>query len=109
MGEPGFADDDLRAQAGRGQAALLQLLGQRGNQRRLIELGAMAILAPDQPPAQKARRLIVELRADFFADAAPGLRLSLHLRRLDWFFDELQISRPAWLIVAPPGRSVLRG
>ena len=53
--------DDLRVQAGRGDAALLQLLRQWCDDRHGIEFAAMDELAPDESAAHEARRLVVEL------------------------------------------------
>ena len=92
--------DDLREQAGRGNASLLELLRQRGDDGHGVEFAAPDELAPDESKAHEARRLVVELRADFLADAAPGLRRGLYLRRFDDLLDDLQIRGPARLMAA---------
>ena len=95
-----LAHDDLCEQAGRGNAAILELLRQWGDERHGVEFAAPDELAPDEPKAHEARRLVVELLADFFADAAPGLRRGLDLRRFDDLLDDLQIRGPARLMAA---------
>ena len=67
----------------------------------------MHVFAPDQSPAQKARRLVVELIADFLSNKAPGLRRSPHFSRFDDLLDDLQIARPARFIFAALPRSIL--
>ncbi len=93
-----LGNEDLREQAGRGQAAFLQARGQRGDGGHGVDFAAAHILAPDQAAAQKARGFVIELFADFLADAAPGLRASLDRRGIEHFLDHRQVlgqPRPA--------------
>ena len=53
--------EPAEGQAGRGDAAFLELLRQRGDDWHGVELGAMHILSPDESKAHEARRLVVEL------------------------------------------------
>ena len=55
-------------------------------------------LAPDEPPHQEVRRLVIELVADFGADAAPVLGLGFNFRGFDDLFEHGQIGRPARFI-----------
>ena len=92
--------DDLREQAGRGEATLLELLRQRGDHGHGVAFAAPDELSPDKSKAHEARRFVVELLADFHTEAAPGLRRGLDLRRFDDLLDDLQIRGPARLMAA---------
>src|SRR5882762_9120779 len=90
-----LAHDDLREQSRSRAAALLQDRGKWCDHRHGPGILARDILAPYQPAFQEPRRFIVELLADFLADAAPLLRSSCDLFRIDDLFDDRQILGPA--------------
>jgi hypothetical protein len=56
---------------------------------------ARDILAPDQSASQEPRRFIVELLADFLADATPLLGLGRDFFGIDHLLDDRQILGPA--------------
>ena len=84
-------DEDLREQAWCGHAAFLQARGQRGDDGHGVDLAAAHILAPNQAAAQEARRFVIELLTDFFADAAPRRGTGFDRRGVEHFLDHRQV------------------
>ncbi len=86
-----FADQDVGQQSRRGQAAVLQARGQRGDDGGRFPVRFADILGPDQPAAQQAAGLVVELFADLFADLAPLRGRSLHGGGFQHFLDHREV------------------
>jgi hypothetical protein len=75
-----FADQQLRQQAGSSQAVLGHPFGCRGDHRRQHALIAPHILGPDRFLPEELARLIIQLPADFLADALPVFGLYTYLK-----------------------------
>lgn len=86
-----LGDEDLREQARSREAAFLQALGQRGDDGHGVHFAAAHILAPDEPAAQEARGFVIEVFADFLADATPLRRTGLDRRGIEHFLDHRQV------------------
>lgn len=56
----------------------------------------MNIFSTNGPAAQKARRLKVQLLADFLPDTTSGLGLLLHGFGINHFFNDRQVLRQSW-------------
>ncbi len=91
-----LGDEDLREQARSGEAAFLQALGQRGDDGHGVDLATPHILAPNEAAAQEARGFVVELFADFLAEAAPRRRTGFDRRGVEHFLDHRQILGQPW-------------
>ena len=90
-----FAHQDVRQQSGRSQSTLLQTFRQRRDERGAVQINAVNIFSANGSAAQKARRLEVQLLADFLADAAPALRCGLHRFGINDFLHHRQVVRQA--------------
>ncbi|MEN9576773.1 MAG: hypothetical protein RL514_4628 [Verrucomicrobiota bacterium] len=86
-----FADQHLRQQARCGQAAIQQPFRQGCDHGRLVEFHPVNVFAADHAAAQKAGRFVIELFADFLADATPALRRGFHRLGINHFFDSRQV------------------
>ena len=94
-----FSHHDLRQQARRGQAAIQQSFRQGGDHRRRVQFGSMHKLSAHDSAPEKTPRLIIQLLADFLADATPGFRLGLDRFGIDHFFHHRQVfwqTRLSW-------------
>ena len=85
-----LADQQLRQQAGRGQTVVGHALRRGRDHRRQLALAHAHIFGPDGFLPEKFARLVVQLPADFLADAFPLFRLGQDQFR----FDDLRAPLP---------------
>ena len=86
-----FADQNLRQQTRRGQAAIQQPFRQGGDHRHRVHFRPVDILLADEAAAQKAGGFVIKLFADFLPNAPPLFGLGFHRFGFDHFFHHGQM------------------
>jgi hypothetical protein len=86
-----FSHHDVGEQSRRGQTAIQQAFGQGGDQGRIIRVGLMNIFSAHDPATEKTARLIIQLFADFLADATPLFGLRFHRFGINHFLHHRQV------------------
>ena len=89
-----FSHYDMRQQTRRGQTAIQQPFGQGGDHGRTVRVGLVNILSAHNPASKKAARLIIQLLADFLADATPLFGLRFDRFGIDHFLHHRQVPGP---------------
>jgi hypothetical protein len=85
-----FAHQNVRQQPRRGQTGLAGVPATARSPEPVQDQRGEHIFA-DGPAAQKTRRFIIQLLADFLPDATPGFGLLFHRFGINHFFDQGQV------------------